>query len=429
MIIDDEADQRLMRRTQSLRRRWRWILGGATACAAGALAVSLFLPRIYRATTCILVSESKIGTGSRDTPWQQMAMLPTFVPFVDNDALILQSLTKFHLDRPPYNLTVDRFRRKDYLDVRIPKSTRLLELNVEFPDAQLASDLANDLAERAVEFNDRMNAADTSSTREFLKKQLDEATEHLAQTAARRLKIQEEARIEDREKDLSILLGEKDRLSTRLEQLRLDLTQDQSRTQSLQEALAGEPRTFLLMKSVTADPFLELAAEKLNPGGGPLSMTEESLNTTREEIHRNLINTTASSAAERSGIEAATKRLGEANEQVSLLLARITALRSDIDKADRDYSLAYEAVKNVTREYQEASVTVSSKSQDMKQIAPALVPERPVRPRILLNTLVGFLLGLLVFASLALTIENYRELHRPVSFAAEEIEHLTVRSD
>ena len=238
-----EADQRLVTRVGKLRRHWRWIIGGAGVCAGAALLVSLFSPKIYRATTYIMVSESKIGSGSGDTPWQQMATLPTFVPFVENDAIIRESLEKFHLDRPPYNLTPERFRRRGYLDVQIPKSTRLLEVDIEFPNARIAADFANDLATRAVQFNDRMNAADNSSTRNFLKRQLEEATERLAQAAAQRLKIQQEARMEDREKELSILLAEKERLSTHLEQLRLALAQDESRARTLRQALAGQPRT------------------------------------------------------------------------------------------------------------------------------------------------------------------------------------------
>jgi uncharacterized protein involved in exopolysaccharide biosynthesis len=158
-------------------------------------------------------------------------------------------------------------------------------------------------------------------------------------------------------------------------------------------------------------------------------MTEESLNTTREEIQKNLVIALASSAAERAGIQTATEQLARVNPQISRLLAQLALLRSEIDKADRDYALAGEAVKNATRLLQDVSVTVNSKSQDMKQIAPALIPERPVRPMAMLNTLLGFLLGVFLFTGLALAIENYREMRRPKSFAVDRLERLGVRGD
>jgi uncharacterized protein involved in exopolysaccharide biosynthesis len=258
---------------------------------------------------------------------------------------------------------------------------------------------------------------------------LAEATERLAEVTTRRLKIQEQAGIENREKDLSILLGEKDKLSTRLGQLPLELAQDEGKSKLLHRTLVGEPRIFQLKKSVTADRYLEKAAEKLDPNSTSLSMTEESLNTTREEIQKNLVLALASSAAERAGIQTATEQLARVNPQISQLLAQLALLRSEIDKADRDYALAGEAVKNATRLLQDVSVTVNSKSQDMKQIAPALIPERPVRPMAMLNTLLGFLLGVFLFTGLALAIENYREMRRPKSFAVDRLERLGVRGD
>src|SRR5215470_18432436 len=197
MMIDDELNPQFMRRLKKLRPYWPRIFAGACGCALVGLIVSLILPKTYRATTYIMVSESKIGAGSKDSAALQLAMLPTFVPFVDNDALIDQTIRKFHMDGPPHNLSVDRFRRRNYLDVRIPKSTRLLEVNVEFPDAQLAADLANALTGGAVEFNDRMNATDTSATQIFLKKQLDQAFDVLTRAEAQRIKVREDARIED----------------------------------------------------------------------------------------------------------------------------------------------------------------------------------------------------------------------------------------
>src|SRR5689334_22524016 len=108
-MMYDEQDHRFSRRLSQLRHHWLWIVEGAFGCAVVALIVSLFLPKIYRATTYILVSESKIGAASKDNAALQLMMLPTFTPFVDNDALVAESLRKLHLDEAPYNLTLDRF--------------------------------------------------------------------------------------------------------------------------------------------------------------------------------------------------------------------------------------------------------------------------------------------------------------------------------
>ena len=236
----------------------------------------------------------------------------------------------------------------------------------------------------------------------------------------RRLKVHEEAHIEDLDANLTILLTERDKLSTRLQQLRMELVQDESKSQSLERALADEPKTILLKKSVTSDRFTEQAAEKSFPEGTPLSVTEESLNLIREGIRQDFVKATVASATERASITASTARLDQVNKEISRLLSRMTGLRSEIETVDQDYTLATEALKTASREYDAASVNVSSKSQDIKQIAPALVSERPVRPRILINTVMGFLLGLLVFGGGVVGLQSYRDEYRQGPFDVQE---------
>ena len=412
MTNNRRTNRQLTKRWGALYRYRLQIFLGGLACAIGAFAVSSSLPRIYRATTHLLVSESRIGQPAENANLQQMAMMPTFVPFVDNDALIEESLQKLGLDRPPHKLTVDFFRRGNYLDVRVPKSTRLLELNIEFRDARLAADLANEIAQAAVRFNDKLNAADTVATQQFLKRQLDHARAAQSDAATRRLRILEEARLEDREKELDILLDEKESLSTQLQELRQDLVQNQSRSQSLEQVLSREPEVISLKRSVTSDRFMELAAGKVFPDGTPLTVTEESINETREGLRKDYVTAAVDGAAQSAAIQAAVERLNQVNRQISELIRDITALRGKIEAANQDYALAVEATQGASREYQAASVTVSSKSQDIKQIAPALIPERPVRPTTLVNTVMGFLLGTLLFAFAAIGIEGFREVAR-----------------
>jgi succinoglycan biosynthesis transport protein ExoP len=284
---------------------------------------------------------------------------------------------------------------------------------VDFPNARLAADLSNYLAQTAVEYNNQMNATDTLATQDFLKQRLDQSSTRMAEAAATRLQAREKARIEDREKELTIRLGQKEQISNQLEQLRLTLAQNQDRAKSLQATLRDEPRTYQLKKSITSDRFLERASEKLNlDSQGVLSSTEETLNTTHDELRRQFAETSASAASEQGGIKAATARLAEIDAEISRLLAEITRLRSEIDSADRDYLLAREAFEAASRDYRNASVTVSAKSQDLKQVAPALVPERPTRPRPLLNTLLGLLLSFTLLTVAALTVESLRELRQ-----------------
>jgi len=377
-MIEQHADRALALRLGKLHRHQSWILAGGLLCGLAGFVISHFQTKIYRATTYLLVSESKIASAPETQPgpelllgyvpwsWQQV-LLPTYVPLVDNDAAISDVIQSLRLDQPPYRLTAQRFRRNGYLDVTIPKSTRLLEIQVEFPDARLASDIANHLAQRAAEFNAQLNASDTVAAQKALKQQLDGAASHLAEIESKRLKLREKARIESKEQQLTSLLDQRKQLSVQIDDLRLSLAQSESRAKFLEGVQSSQ---------AARDQFVSSAAD---------------------------------AQAQRAGHQAATAALSQTNSEIDRVLAAVTETRSEIEKVDRDYALAREAWESASRDFRNALAAVSAKSVDLKLVAPALIPDRPVRPSILFNTLLATLLGLVLLSGAVLVIEGFRE--------------------
>lgn len=320
-MMEYDDDRKLARRIRRLRRHARWILAGTALGGLAALVISLLLPKTYRATTYLLVSTPKVekevqnSTGAVlvfSNPDWNYGLLKTFFPLIDSDETVQRAITEFHLDQPPYRLTAQQFRRGGYLDVDIPKASRLLEITVEFPDPALAARLANYLADAAVKVNNEMDAADTAKAQAFYKQRLEAATADLAEAESRRLPVVERGRIEDQgKKDASIPLGRKEPISGEMAKLRL--------------------------------------------------------------------------------------------------------------------TLAREAFEAASRDYRNASVTVSAKTLDLKQLAPALPPDRPVRPRPVFNTLLGLLLSFTLLTGTALTLESLREMQPETSGFIPEDEPVDVR--
>lgn len=407
-MMNYEADRNLAWRIVRLRRHRSWIAIGSLLCAAVTFIVSLTLPKIYRATTHVMVSESKIGAGTENTIWQY-ALIRTYLPFVDSDELIQQALHHLRLDRPPYNLTVYRFRKKDYLDVSIPEHSRLLEINVEFPDARIAAKLANYLAQQAVDFNDRLMASDTESTQLFLKHGLDQARERLQRAEAERLKLKEQVKLEDQEKTLNILLEEKGGISTELEQLAIAASQNQARATALYGELEKEPRILDLRKSVVSDPFVQHVLSRKENASGPFAVIEQTLSKSHEAFQTQYVTALADVQAERAGLSVGRAKLAEIDRNVDRMLARLARSRSEIEVADGNYAMAQRAFAKASQDYLNASISVSSKSQDLKQLAPATIPDRSVRPNIMLNTILAAVLALVVLTSGAAIVESIRE--------------------
>ena len=372
-----------------------------------ALIVSWTSPKIYRATTYVLVSESKVHPDVSRPDWDY-TFLPTYIQFVDNDALAMETVKHFHPDGAPYHLTPHRFLRGS-VDTQVVKNSRLLQIDVDFPDAQLAAELANYLAKGAAELNARINDVDTVNTQTFLKRRLDEASAHLSEARAKSLDVQRRAHLEDRERQLKILLDEKEVVSRQVEDLRSAAAQSKQKSASLAESLSAEPRTVQLKKSIVSDRFLERAAQSLPADKQDLlSATEETSNPTRQELAQELAESKAGAAADQAGLDVVVARLSQIDAETAGLTAELAQLRSAVDESEENAKLAREGYEIATRDYLNASVTVTARSEDLKPVSPAIVPENPIRPRVLLNTIAAGLLGLVVSAGLALAVDNAR---------------------
>jgi len=423
-MMDHDADYNFSRRIEAIHRHRRWIIAGTALACLSAFVVSLFLAKIYRATTYVLVSESKIEASSQNSMWQY-SLIRTYVPFVDSDALIGRAIHDLHLDLPPHNLTVGSFRRHRYLDVDIPKGTRLLEIDVEFPDAHLAADLANYLAQNAADFNNQLTLRETQTTQTFLKQRMDLAAKRLAEVEVERLSVKKEAGLEDREKEVSILLEEKAQVSGQLEQFKMAGAQKDAQVKSLGEQLSQEPKILSLKKSVTSDPYVQHAVEQTRGNtDGSLAISEESVNEVHEHLKQQYSDALAMARSSEAGARASEAALTGFDSKIGRLMQQNAERRSAIERVDREYAIAKDDFESANRSYQNASVAVTEQSQDLKQLAPAIPPERPVSPNIILNVVLAGVLSCALLSMGALTWESFRAMQWRRANSIEQAEEM-----
>lgn len=423
-MMDHDADYNFSRRIEALHRHRRWIIAGTALSCLTALVVSLFLAKIYRATTYVLVSEPKMEASSQNAMWQY-SLIRTYVPFVDSDALIGRAIHDLRLDQPPYGLTVGSFRRHRYLDVDVPKGTRLLEIDVEFPDAHLASDLANYLAQNAADFNNQLTMRETQTTQAFLKLRMDQAAKHLAEIEAERLTINKGAGLEDREKEVSTLLQQKSGASNQLEQFKLVGAQKEAEVKSLGEQLSKEPQILSLKKTVTSDPYVQHALQQTRGStDGSLAVSEESINAVHEHLQQQYADALSMARSSEAGAHASEIAMAGIDSKIGRLLEHNAVCRSAIERVDRDYKIAKDDFETANRSYQNASVAVTAQSQELKQLAPAVPPERPVSPNIILNVVLAGALSCALFSLAALTWESLHAMQWRRANSVEQAEEL-----
>lgn len=369
-----------------LRKRFRLIVLCTLTAALGAGVLSFWQAKLYRATTYLLLAESKLAdVDSKATNFVYYELLRSYETLINNDYLVSKTVQKFDLQKAPYELTVDSFRRRGILRVELSKNTRLLEVTVEFPNARLAAEICNYFVNQAVAFNEELNSRDAEKARLFVKEQLDRASQSMEVARSRLLEFNQSSTVEGLRESVGNLLAEKSGNETELAALQLELTRNVAKRESL--------------------------ATSYGRSSDPESAVQYRMVEMQSEI-----------AGIKASAEALRKVL-ETNKQTLARLEKEKALKESTQQQLLDeYDLARENYATLSKKYQDASINVGARSTDLKMITPAVVPERPFKPRILLNVILAGGLGLLVSVGLSFLLQNLEtpRVAREVEFPVEE---------
>ena len=384
----EPEDQRLFsgKRWSPLRKRFGLIVLCTLTAALGAGILSFWQPKIYRATTHLLLAESKLAdVDSKTTNFVYYELLRSYETLINNDYLVSKTIQKFDLQKTPYELSVDSFRRRGVLRVELSKNTRLLEVTVEFPNAQLAAEICNYFVNQAVAFNEELNSRDAENARLFLKERLDRAGQSLEVARNALLRFNQSSTIEGLRESVRSLLAEKSENETELAALHLELTRNAAKRESL----------------VTSSG---------------------SSNDPESAVQYRIVEMQSETAGIKATMETLRKVL-ETNKQTLTRLEKEKAVKeSTLQQLLDEYDLARESYTTLSKKYQDASINVGARSTDLKMITPAVLPERPFKPRILLNVILAAGFGLLVSVGLSFLMHNLEasKRAREAGFPVEE---------
>lgn len=110
---------------------------------------TLLIPDRYASTATILMSKSKLGEQTMQNP---AIPLDTYVDMMTSDDLMMDMINKYQLDESPFNLRYPDDLRGRLLVFQVQNSAHV-KIQVALEDAQLAADVVNDLATKAIQKN------------------------------------------------------------------------------------------------------------------------------------------------------------------------------------------------------------------------------------------------------------------------------------
>ena len=319
----------------------------------------------------------------------------------------------------------------DHLGVHPAKGTRLVDVTFESVDPVLAASVVDTLAEEYIEHNleTKWNATQKAST--WLQQQLstlqatlETSESELANYAARHSILF----VEERKNITTEKLAQFESSLTAAE---ADRIQQQSRDMLVQDAIArgGE-----LPGSLTSETYQQLQATLtgLKREQSQLLVTFAPGYPSVQRVRRQIEQLDAALAVERKRI------LDSVSEAYQLALRREELLRQEVlkhralvnrlsgdfiqyDILKRDAESNRQLYQGLLQRLKEAGVSAGLRASNIAILDGAELPERPYRPKQLLNAALGLLGGLLLGVAVAFVQEHVNTLVR----TPEEVERIT----
>ncbi|MBI4494677.1 MAG: polysaccharide biosynthesis tyrosine autokinase [Chloroflexi bacterium] len=156
---------------------WAWLLILSTGLAAGAsYLASRVQPPVYQASTKLLVSQGSnpLATDTYTAILGAERLARTYADLINSWPILERAAAKLGLDPGQRELMGNT-------DVRLIRDTQLLQVSVEHTDPQLATDLANAIAEAFIEENSAAQQGRFQASRENLGRQVEQLARELDQ--------------------------------------------------------------------------------------------------------------------------------------------------------------------------------------------------------------------------------------------------------
>ncbi len=386
----------------------RWLIAGITILfVVGAAIFTLTQPKLYRAQVMFMVEASRVTPEKDDSMVRLNQQLfniytRTYERAIKNKSLLHQVVERFRLDEPPY--TMDMEDLEQVVSVKAVKNSKLVEMTVDFPDSRLAADIANFMADRAVEFNRSMALSDDREEKEFIKKELDGARAEMEEAEKRLVGFEKKAQLPVLRKKIEVLLGRKGEVEEALMEVGVSIAEKEEYLKKIQKELASREPTLTLSRRLAEDPAYQQTLAQLSGSDVEkifnLNMEVEVIDGTYKHLEKQMVDT-ASLLSSLYARKKALKTELERNATIlNKLLAELTDRETELERLKLTHDMAVDTYRKLKSRFNEIAVQSASVTTDLRILSPAIPPQRPFKPDIWFNIVVaggmGFVLSLLV---------------------------------
>lgn len=420
---------------KTLKKRRKLIANTFLLFVITAVVISFLIPPTYEAETTIRIKQPKglanslLGDLPTGNPMGTKQQMSTYAEILKSRTVVQQMIDKTQADKeepPTYEEMLKRITTQPV------KDTEILNVKVQAKSQEEAQNVANTLVQVFLERLTDLVRSEQSKVREFIGGRMQESKQELEKAENLLQKYKYEQKIVSPSDESKAMI---DKLST-IDKLAADnkvaLASAQAKMNSANQQLGQQKPGFIAdspliqqYKAKLADLEVQLVSlsqkyTSKHPDVIALQAGISETNTKLNEeisrvvnaeapsmnpIHQGLLQSQLQAEAEiavcTARQQAINKILAEGEQQI----VKLPAKEQGLVKVMRDANVAQEIYIMLAKRYEEARISEVMEPTDVQIIDKAIIPEKPIKPKKLLNTVIAAILGIFVGIGLAFLSE------------------------
>ena len=400
-----------------LRRKWIIILVFfVTAISAGVGALYLVKP-VYQATALLMISKPRYQVELEPkikTPIPLEISLETYKNLIKSADLEQKVIKKLGLDQPPDELTIEALDKMVSVEA-VPK-TDLIKISVKSDVPGRAKEIVNTWVALFIEENKDLNLRETTEAQSFIENQLKISERNLFLAEEKLCKYHEESRIDSLEEEIRKKLAKMISYELRLADLSALIKAEQAGIGQARKQLAGQPKTFVLTKSIYDDAsFSKLASEV----SGKEFLLLENLSFNSEELNPLYIDLGERIACSMIDLDRYQSEAAQVMKNIKSYRTRIELLKKELaveeltkSRLERIRNTAYSIYDVVSQKAAETKIAVATETGVVKIVSLAHEPRDPAGPGKRRIVLIGGVLGLFMGIFIAFFVDYWKRTEK-----------------
>ena len=436
MWMEDEID--LREYIAVLIKYWRWIVAASVLAAVIAFVVSSFLPRTYEATASVIILKSKTEVSfdpkiqtTVDDQSTQKDYQSTLVGLVTSGEV---AGTVFEQNR---NMLPPKIQNVADLLKRVDGSNTgdIITITVSDTDPVRAAQLADAWAETYVSYVNQLYGNQTTPLLVEVQSQATKA-EHAYKSAQAKLEdFLKDNRISALQREIAVrqghaksLLNEKYNLLAQIDSWMDDALSIRLHVAS-GKTTAGDALAFFMLqrralaRSADAGSQLQLQVSPADFSGASVTVGDvdgliDTLQKRREEIGQEIQAMENASSDQNTAVSSTGTEL---ESYIAAIDAEVAALQSELEyqtarkkELQQTRDLAWDNFTTLQRKQAELQLSSQISDSQVRLAAGALVPDKPVSPKRMMNTAIAGVLALMLSVFVVFAWEYWRNDDEPV---------------